>query len=544
MAVVIPLETLRDNIAEAVAASVKAYNVPRGMRRFTTNLGGQCVMAKPHVTRTVGPIHFEDLDPHRFEDLVRQLTYDFRIWKSIESTGRGGADDGFDVRAYEELRTLPSALEDESDAEETAHPMEGNLWMIQCKREKEVGPKKIATIISDGVKTEAPPYGYILAAPVHFSKAAHDRFREELRMRGVMEFYLWGAGELEDMLFQPKNDHILFAFFGISLIARRRSKTASVRSTVLAKNKLMRALGDEPRGRVLIRDLNDESYPFSDEYPDFDKNPRWKEYAVVSFDPRGLVVTVARYFAYLDKESREWDYTKAVEGDQSFIGRQDEEEERLQVQRLAVRGFWELLPRTNRAVLVRRGLIRFDAIQYIDDKGDRDFKVPHIYVLYDGKRGPFFGFHEYLEINEHTNAQLEGLSRKSVFPDEFFTPTFGTIHRDKPIALDEGTRSILHHGRREMTLYGVGGQYGDLKPTDVAPVEGNAPRSTENLFVKVTNVRLVKAPVLLEAAGDNPSIQREVERQIGRELKSSDKVRVIEVVAIYEWQIEQNRPVL
>ena len=32
-----------------------------------------------------------------------------------------------------------------------------------------------------------------------------------------MEFYLWGAGELEDMLYQPKNDHILFAFFGISL---------------------------------------------------------------------------------------------------------------------------------------------------------------------------------------------------------------------------------------------------------------------------------------------------------------------------------------
>ena len=57
-------------------------------------------MAKPHITRTVGPIHFEDLDPHRFEDLVRQLAYDFRPWKSIESTGRGGADDGFDVRAF------------------------------------------------------------------------------------------------------------------------------------------------------------------------------------------------------------------------------------------------------------------------------------------------------------------------------------------------------------------------------------------------------------------------------------------------------------
>lgn len=92
-------------------------------------------MAQPHVTRTLGPIHFEDLDPHRFEDLIRQLAYDFRSWKSIESTGRGGADDGFDVRAFEEVKTPVIPLEDDVDAEDAPHPMEGNLWMIQCNRE-------------------------------------------------------------------------------------------------------------------------------------------------------------------------------------------------------------------------------------------------------------------------------------------------------------------------------------------------------------------------------------------------------------------------
>lgn len=30
-------------------------------------------------------IHFEDLDPHRFEDLVRELIYDFRDWQTIEA---------------------------------------------------------------------------------------------------------------------------------------------------------------------------------------------------------------------------------------------------------------------------------------------------------------------------------------------------------------------------------------------------------------------------------------------------------------------------
>ena len=87
--------------------------------------------------------------------------------------------------------------------------MEGNLWMIQCKREKELGPTRVGNIVKDAVNPAAPPYGYILAAPANFSRAAHDNFQSELRKRGVMEFYLWGAGELEDILYQPKNDHIL-----------------------------------------------------------------------------------------------------------------------------------------------------------------------------------------------------------------------------------------------------------------------------------------------------------------------------------------------
>ncbi len=144
-------------------------------------------MPRPHTTRTLGPIHFEDLDPHQFEDLVRQLIYDLTQWQSIELTGRGGADDGFDVRAYEVTYPSPSAG-NEDDQTDDVHPMEGNLWMIQCKREKKLGPKRVKDIASDAVRPDNPPYGYILVAPTHFSKAAHDVFRDELRSRRVMEF--------------------------------------------------------------------------------------------------------------------------------------------------------------------------------------------------------------------------------------------------------------------------------------------------------------------------------------------------------------------
>ena len=124
------------------------------------------------VTKTLGPLHFEDLEPHRFEDLVRELVYDFKDWQSIEATGRGGADDGFDIRAYERASTPERDSEggEQGEDDEPPHPMEGHLWMFQCKRESEIGPTKVAQIIDDGLKSGDPPYGYVLVAPANFSK--------------------------------------------------------------------------------------------------------------------------------------------------------------------------------------------------------------------------------------------------------------------------------------------------------------------------------------------------------------------------------------
>lgn len=504
-------------------------------------------MAKPHVTRTFGSIHFEDLDPHRFEDLIRQLVYDMKQWQSIESTGRGGADDGFDVRAYEAQQPREAAIIDEDGDEEAPHPMEGNLWMIQCKREKSLGPTKVQTIIKDGVKPENPPYGYILAAPTHFSKAAHDKFRDELRSRGVMEFYLWGAGELEDMLYQPKNDHILFGFFGISLVSRRRSKTSAIRSTVAAKNKLLRVLGTEPSHRsILLRDINDDQYPFEDGYGDFEKRPRWKMFDAVEYHPLGLVVAVSSYYAYLDKAKGELDYSEAVNlavpadnRGQRRRGSDDEQKE------LAVKGFWEQLPRANRILLKRYGLVRFDSMDFIDDKGDGAFNCPHIFVDFQGERRPFWGIFERLEFNEHHHENADDLKRVKVFPAKFKKPTFGVVHEDRFVTLENRTRATLqnsYHG--ELTIYDVDGKYGYLKPTDVIGVDKGANQTADQLLLKITNVRTVRGKELIDAYAENPPLKYQIESQISRELEPNDSLCVIEAKVISDWQIEQNRPVV
>ena len=52
-------------------------------------------------TRTTNPLPFSDLEPRRFEDLIRQLVYDFKTWRKLEATGRSGSDGSFDARGYE-----------------------------------------------------------------------------------------------------------------------------------------------------------------------------------------------------------------------------------------------------------------------------------------------------------------------------------------------------------------------------------------------------------------------------------------------------------
>jgi hypothetical protein len=503
-------------------------------------------MSKPHITRTLAPIHFEDLEPHRFEDLVRQLAYDFRQWKSIESTGRGGADDGFDIRAYESVEMATSdPEEDESEAAgDPPHPMEGNLWMIQCKREREVGPRKVAKIISDGVHSDSPPYGYILAAPVHFSKAAHDKFREELRGRGVMEFFLWGAGELEDMLFQPKNDRLLFAFFGISLTTRRRSRTTEIRASIGVKNKLLRALGEEPRHQtVLLRDLADLEYPFEDRYSDFETRPRWQEHIAVRFHPLGLVVSMRKEFAYYDRLQRTWDFTKAVNVARHATARPRREDIE-EAARLAVKGFWELLPKRNRAMFVTDALVKFDSIALVDDKGDSAYKCPHVFVEFHPERGAFAGVFKHLELNEHHHEYVDDLSRISVFPDEFSAQAFGKVYDDRTLAVDEHARATLRINSGDITVYDLRQQYTYLKPTDVIPLEGAKDHEGQPVLVKITNARMLRGSELFTLFEDNPPLRYTVEQQIGQELKAKDKVHVIEAMAIYRWQLEQNRPVL
>jgi hypothetical protein len=101
------------------------------------------------VSKTIGPLHLEDLGPHRFEDLVRQLLYDFRPRRDLEATGRSGSDEGFDVRAWESMIPVAdggAAEEQNYEADDTATARQ---WLIQCKREKTISPSKLKGYLAE-----------------------------------------------------------------------------------------------------------------------------------------------------------------------------------------------------------------------------------------------------------------------------------------------------------------------------------------------------------------------------------------------------------
>jgi hypothetical protein len=197
---------------------------------------------KPFPTRTLNPLPFGDLEPHRFEDLIRQLAYDLRRWKSLEATGRSGSDEGIDIRGTELFALDDDGIDEDEDAEPT---FAERLWIFQCKRDKTLTPKRLRKVVDESLASLTdPPHGFVLAVACDVSKDARDAFREAMVGRGIQEFFLWAKGELEDMLFQPRNDRLLFAYFGIALQPRRRGFATALRSEIAKKKQLTTLIGD------------------------------------------------------------------------------------------------------------------------------------------------------------------------------------------------------------------------------------------------------------------------------------------------------------
>jgi len=374
------------------------------------------------VSRTINPLHFEDFEPHRFEDLVRQLAYDYRQWQRLEATGRLGKDDGIDIRGIETVFLINPI--DVTDEPGDQLPIDERVWVIQCKRYKQIGPKLVRQIVAEATQDAIePPYGLIVAAACDVSKQAMDAFRDEARKRGVQEFDLWTKARLEDLLFQPKNDSILFAYFGISLTMRTRSRLTRVRNYLSIKKKLYKALEYKHDHRetktVLIRDIENDNYPFKEQVPDFDrlKTPPWHLVQVYQINITQLLIVRAKYIGWLSSDST-WDAAVSgpnilmnmLESVMPYDTRNDinwQLQQELQTQ----------VPENERITVEEMWLLPLANVIEVDPEGDILYQTSHLYCQFDGVTGPYrdkwvYGY----EPNSWTGwTGLDAQKRKSLF---------------------------------------------------------------------------------------------------------------------------------
>jgi hypothetical protein len=369
------------------------------------------------VTRTLGPLHLEDLEPHRFEDLVRQLLYDFRPWRDLEATGRTGSDEGFDARATEMTSDETDVVDDEDDSPPTVQERQ---WLIQCKREKAIGPKKLRAYL-DGLPNaaEAGLYGLIFAAACDFSIEARDGYYRTARELGFQEAKLWGKAEIEDQLFQPKNDHLLFAYFGVSLQARRRSVKTEVRARLAMKRKAKRSL--QSWMPVLCRDAEDDRYPYLDKSAGEARaqQGRWRVYEFDSVSAFGLVFKLHRHLAFIDDDGIRWDYAERMDdGRPNDDPWAEEDAPEAWTHRSEDMRQWDSLEEKNRAWYEHKLVLPFEHIIDIDPDGDEFFPSPHIYIAsMPPSKGPFTRSFE-LETIGHSpqRARPDSKTRVHFFP--------------------------------------------------------------------------------------------------------------------------------
>jgi hypothetical protein len=492
-------------------------------------------MRKPHIHRTFAPIHFEDLDPHRFEDLIRELVYDFRNWQVVEATGRSGDDNGIDIRGYERIGQWQ---EDELTDLENVSPMDGNLWIIQCKREKQIGPKRLSGIIDVCVSPQEPPYGFILAAPCNFSKQAYDVFRIRLREMGVMEFYLWGKAELEDMLHMPKNDRVLITFFGISLVARKRLIKTEVRGITTIKNKVLKNLGlaDFRPTKILVRDINDIHYPYREKYLNFDANPHWREYDVQEHHVHGLVCCEHEYYAYFNEENNTYDFwpeadllyreDRVHQMDDAYFKFYHERKE-------AAEELWDYLPNRYKAKLRVYSLLRYDNIDLIDEQGDIVYQCPHFFVQYHSGK-PFAKSILHIEKDFKNIRVDEGVYKRI----DIFEQNNKCSKRIKPQIIKQAfqpsslIKALFKAPHENLnTIYFVDNTYGFLKVGDIAEMLLND--KNENFFILITFIQTIEITTDLIST----SLYYRLQEQL-QQVEIGTRVTALEFKKLYRYQLK------
>jgi hypothetical protein len=185
-------------------------------------------MSKARPTRTTNRLHFEDLDPKRFEDFCHSLVFPMHKWQSMHHIGRSGDDGGRDIRATEAM------------ADGTTRK-----WAIQCKRYKSLGPKQAKQVVKDALVDGEHVDVLLLPVACPVSQKTHKAFQDEATARGIGQAIVWDATFIESTLYNHRKD-LLSVYFDINLVEKAKNKEAELKRVMKLRG---REDADDP-GRV------------------------------------------------------------------------------------------------------------------------------------------------------------------------------------------------------------------------------------------------------------------------------------------------------
>ena len=213
-------------------------------------------------TRTSNKLHFEDLEPHRFEDMGYELLYRLQKWNRIENWGRSGSDDGIDIYCEDNNK---------------------QKWFCQCKRYKEITKEQVQSVVDKIVTKNKNFQGstILLIIACNLSKTISEFFECYSSKKGFAETLVWTASTLEAMLWNDQKD-LLSKYFDLEIENNKKKERVLQANKIkqVVQKKLLRNIEWNHNTRMQItkdpslqfryskadiRSINDIDDPYGDD---------------------------------------------------------------------------------------------------------------------------------------------------------------------------------------------------------------------------------------------------------------------------------------
>lgn len=150
------------------------------------------------VTKTINQLHFEDLDPIRFEELILSIVYRMKKWYKLDHFGKKGSDDGIDIRAVDLLENGVKSI-----------------YYFQCKRYLKITNAILKKIVDDYIrKNSYIPQFYVLVVSCALTKKQIEYFESYCSQHEFNNVIVWTSSIIEAKLYSEYHD-LLYTYFNV-----------------------------------------------------------------------------------------------------------------------------------------------------------------------------------------------------------------------------------------------------------------------------------------------------------------------------------------